>query len=140
MEITEEYLCIVIRFTLCFLLYRIFIVRHRKADIIQSRHCTFASYLCTPHFTLEQVGKMDLQLLYAKYLLFLFTELDTGQRSALQVFTLLSYTQETTRRHVLQMKSINTCAHYYTCKGILEAAYCLWRFINMPCLLKCVHR
>lgn len=111
MEITEEYLCIVIRFSLCFLLDRIFIVRHRKADIIQSRHCTFASYLCTPHFTLEQVRKMDLQLLKAKLLLFLLTELGAGQGSAMQVFTLFSYTQETPRHQVLQMKSINTCAH-----------------------------
>ncbi len=58
--------CNVIRVGSLLIVYRISTVRPHKADILHSRQCTFASYLRSAHFPLEEVGKIDSELLHAK--------------------------------------------------------------------------
>lgn len=63
-----EHLCHVIPVTFGSLQIfdRISTVGHNDGDTLHSRQCTFASYLCCAHFPLEEVEKIDLQLLHAK--------------------------------------------------------------------------
>lgn len=67
-ETMGEYLCSVICVIVASLLivYRIFTVYHPKADILHALRRTFASYLCSAYFPLEEVRKIDLEFPHAK--------------------------------------------------------------------------